>query len=140
MCVRACACVCVRVCVTVIVYLPVSPPGLQDPMIVVPLLKGQLTHVPDSGDNFVEFIYVENAAAFHVDALEALLKEQEWKGSLDDTMRLAGNVFNGTNGDTPKIYPEMSKAELRKVYQLARNGREYVNVVPRYWGPHGAST
>ena len=68
---------------------------IDDPMVVGPLLKGNLTHVPDTGNCVTEFVYVENAAAAHVKAVEALLS--------DDGGEVGGRPYNVTNGDkTPR--------------------------------------
>ena len=67
--------------------------GIEDPMIVVPLLSGNLTHVPNTTGIVTEFVYVENAAYAHVKAAEQL-----FRGKLD----VGGRAYNVTNGGTPR--------------------------------------
>lgn len=73
--------------------------GLEDPMVVAPLLSGLLDRVPDvAGAPLVEFCYVENAAAAHVRALQALMEHKPSnKGAT--APRIGGRAFNVTNGD-----------------------------------------
>jgi nucleoside-diphosphate-sugar epimerase len=74
---------------------------LDDPLIVAPLLSGKVTALPDMGETVrVEFVYVENAAAAHVRALEKLLSADGAEAS-----RLSGRAFNVTNGDLQAVSP-----------------------------------
>jgi nucleoside-diphosphate-sugar epimerase len=75
--------------------------GLQDPMVVAPLFKGQRGHVPDGKGALVQFVYVENAAEMHVHALLALCGEEATMAQ-NITAKISGRVFNVTNGDAPR--------------------------------------
>ena len=78
--------------------------GLQDPMVVAPLFKGQREYVPDGKGALVEFVYIENAAAIHVHALLALCSETEAETTESEKANggISGRVFNGTNGDAAR--------------------------------------
>ena len=78
--------------------------GLEDPMVVAPLLKSQRGYVPDGTGSLVEFVYVKNAASAHLHALKALMKEEEKtlsKPQLAGEELVSGRAFNVTNGDVP---------------------------------------
>jgi nucleoside-diphosphate-sugar epimerase len=93
--------------------------GIDDPLVVAPLLSGALDRVPDMpGPPLVEFCYVENAAAAHVAALAALIGEEEEKEEEVATSscrpRVGGRAFNVTNGDAPQSAFALWDALARK--------------------------
>jgi len=93
--------------------------GIDDPLVVAPLLSGALDRVPDMpGPPLVEFCYVENAAAAHVAALAALISEEEEKEEEVATSscrpRVGGRAFNVTNGDAPQSAFALWDALARK--------------------------
>jgi nucleoside-diphosphate-sugar epimerase len=76
--------------------------GLQDPMIVAPLFRGEREIVPEGKGALVEFVYVENAAEMHTECLYSLLEEESSSGLLKRDVRVSGRAFNVTNGDAPR--------------------------------------
>lgn len=76
--------------------------GLQDPMIVAPLFRGEREIVPEGKGALVEFVYVENAAEMHTECLYSLLEEESSSGLSKCDGRVSGRAFNVTNGDAPR--------------------------------------
>ena len=111
---------------TVAVRLPMIF-GLQDPMVVAPLLKGQRGHVPDGKGALVQFVYVKNAALAHVHALLALLNE-ETKSTAGK--RISGRVFNVTNGDTPRDAVETWNVLVSRANQSLGSDIPHMKPVP----------
>ena len=111
--------------------------GLDDPLVVAPILRGELDRVPDMGANVhVEFVYVENAAAAHCCALAALLREvardemAAGKAAAQDAPPsserpcVSGRAYNVTNGDAPmpsfELWQQLVLKAIERQKQLGR--------------------
>ena len=117
---------------TVAVRLPMIF-GLQDPMVTRPLFKGERDRVPDGDGALVEFVYVKNAAAMHVRCMHALLEEEEKREEEEEeqqnrnrnshpTPKIAGRVFNVTNGDVPQEATTVWNALIEKINAARSRG------------------
>ena len=95
--------------------------GLQDPMIVLPLFRGERDKVPDGSGALVEFVYVKNAASMHIRCLYALLEEEERGCNTSTPRSVNGRAFNVTNGDIPRQATEIWNDLIHKINKKNEN-------------------